>query len=120
MNFVLQNGGAFAIGTAGHCVNSVGESVVLLTVAPGGANPVLVDIGTVIARHKTASVMTSHSYPSDRSSTLGKPDLGVIAGPCGGYYGSGPETVAHHGHGLVIGTGGTPRRSSEIRAVPSG
>jgi hypothetical protein len=32
-----------------------------------------------------------------------------VGGPCGAYSGSGPETVAHYGHGLAIGTGGTPR-----------
>jgi hypothetical protein len=37
------------------------------------------------------------------------PTIAVIAGPCGRYFGSGPETVAHYGHGVVIGTGGTPR-----------
>ena len=47
-NFIFQSGGSYAIGTAGHCVDANGQSVVLLTVAPGGANPVLVDVGTVI------------------------------------------------------------------------
>lgn len=35
--------------------------------------------------------------------------MAVVGGPCGAYYGSGPETVWHYGHGLAIGTGGTPR-----------
>jgi len=34
--------------------------------------------------------------------------IAVVAWPCGAYSGSGPETVCHHGHGLAIGTGGTP------------
>jgi hypothetical protein len=37
------------------------------------------------------------------------PTIAVVGGPCGAYSGSGPETVWHYGHGLVIGTGGTPR-----------
>jgi hypothetical protein len=50
MNFVFRRSGSFAIGTAGHCTRSIGQEVVLLTVAPGGSNPVLVDVGTVLAR----------------------------------------------------------------------
>lgn len=49
MNFVFRKSGAYAIGTAGHCADKVG--VVLLTLAPGGSNPVLVEIGKVIALH---------------------------------------------------------------------
>jgi hypothetical protein len=52
MNFVFGKSGAFAIGTAGHYVDKRGQHVVLLTLAPGTSNPVLVDIGTVIARHE--------------------------------------------------------------------
>jgi hypothetical protein len=110
MNFVFQKSGALAIGTAGHCVDKVGQSVVLLTLAPGGSNPVLVDIGTVIARHDNG-IGDDFALVSIRPTLLSwvSPTIGVIAGPCGAYYGSGPETVAHYGHGLVIGTGGTPR-----------
>jgi hypothetical protein len=110
MNFVFQKSGALAIGTAGHCVDKVGDSVVLLTLAPGGANPVLVDVGTVIARHDNG-VGDDFALVSIRPELYPwvSPTIGVIAGPCGAYYGSGPETVAHYGHGLVIGTGGTPR-----------
>jgi hypothetical protein len=110
MNFVFQKSGALAIGTAGHCVDKIGQSVVLLTLAPGGSNPVLVDIGTVIARHDNG-VGDDFALVSIRPTLLSwvSPTIAVIAGPCGGYYGSGPETVAHYGHGLVIGTGGTPR-----------
>jgi hypothetical protein len=46
MNFVFGSPGSYSIGTAGHCGKS-GEDVVLLTLAPGGANPVLVELGTV-------------------------------------------------------------------------
>jgi hypothetical protein len=110
MNFIFQKSGALAIGTAGHCVDKLGESVILLTLAPGGSNPVLVDVGTVIARHDNgigddfALVSIRPQLYSWVSATTA-----VIAGPCGSYTGSGPETVEHYGHGLAIGTGGTPR-----------
>jgi hypothetical protein len=110
MNFVFQNGGSYAIGTAGHCTDNIGQRVVLLTVAPGGSNPVLVDVGAVIARHDNGigddfALVSVEPVLNEWVS----PTIGVVGGPCGVYSGSGPETVAHYGHGLVIGTGGTPR-----------
>ena len=110
MNFVFRKSGAYAIGTAGHCVDKVGQSVVLLTLAPGGSNPVLVDIGTVIAHHDNG-IGDDFALVSIRSSLYSwvSPTMAVVGGPCGAYYGSGPESVWHYGHGLAIGTGGTPR-----------
>jgi hypothetical protein len=109
MNFVFQKLGQYAIGTAGHCA-SAGEPVVLLTLAPGTANPVLVEIGTVLVSH-------DNGIGDDFALVSIKPELNawvspttaVVGGPCGAYGGSGPETVWHYGHGLGIGTGGTPR-----------
>ena len=110
MNFVFSKGGVLGIGTAGHCTDNKGQHVILLTLAPGTNNPVLVDIGTVVARHDNGIgddfALVSIDpvlYP------WVSPTTAVIGGPCGAYTGSGPETVAHYGHGLVIGTGGTPR-----------
>jgi hypothetical protein len=110
MNFVFQKSGAFAIGTAGHCVERTGEHVILLTLAPGTENPVLVDIGTVITTHDNG-VGDDFALVSIRPALNAwvSGTTALIGGPCGGYYGSGPETVAHYGHGLGIGTGGTPR-----------
>lgn len=115
MNFVFARKGAFAIGTAGHCVDKVDQHVVILTLTPGTKNPVLLDIGKVIARHNNgigddfALVSIRAELNSWVSSTVA-----VIGGPCGQYFGSGPETVAHYGHGLAIGTGGTPRAGVAI------
>jgi len=109
MNFVFSRGSEFAIGTAGHCA-AAGDPVVLLTVAPGGANPVLVDVGNVLVSHNNgvgddfALVSINPVLNSWVSATTA-----VVGGPCGRYTGFGPETVAHYGHGLAIGTGGTPR-----------
>ncbi|MGH2557153.1 MAG: hypothetical protein ACRDHO_15785 [Actinomycetota bacterium] len=110
MNFIFSSGGSLGIGTAGHCVDNVGQHVILLTLAPGGQNPVLVDVGAVVARH-------NNGIGDDFALVSINPVLhpwvdattAVVAGPCGRYTGSGPETVWHYGHGLVIGTGGTPR-----------
>lgn len=111
MNFIFQDGqGRLAIGTAGHCVNRVGESVVLLTLAPGSGTAVLVDIGTVVFR-RDAGIGEDFALVQIRPELYSwvSPTIALIGGPCGTYGGSGPELVFHHGHGLAIGTGGTPR-----------
>lgn len=110
MNFIFQRSGTYAIGTAGHCVDKVGQEVVLLTLAPGGENPVLVEVGEVLKR-RDAGIGNDFALVSIRPELQSQvsPTTAVIGGPCGQYAGSGPETVAHYGHGLAIGTGGTPR-----------
>lgn len=110
MNFIFGKSGVPAIGTAGHCTDRVGQEVVLLTVAPGGSNPVLVEVGQVITR-ANGGVGNDFALVSIRRNLREWvfPTIAVVGGPCGAYYGSGPETVAHYGHGLAIGTGGTPR-----------
>jgi len=110
MNFVFAQQGSWAIGTAGHCVEAVGQEVVLLTLAPGTENPVLVEVGSVLA-FRDEGIGDDFALVSIRPelNEWVSPTAALIAGPCGAYAGSGPETVAHVGHGLVIGTGGTPR-----------
>jgi hypothetical protein len=109
MNFVFGSPGSYSIGTAGHCGNA-GEPVTLLTVAPGGANPVLVDVGT-IQKSVNGGIGNDFALVSIRPELQEwvSPTIAVVAGPCGSYSGSGPEPVFHYGHGLAVGTGGTPR-----------
>jgi hypothetical protein len=109
MNFVFGSPGAYSIGTAGHCGNT-GEAVTLLTVAPGGANPVLVELGTV-QKSVNGGIGNDFALVSIRPELQSwvSPTIAVVAGPCGSYSGSGPESVFHYGHGLAVGTGGTPR-----------
>jgi hypothetical protein len=109
MNFVFGGPGSYRIGTAGHCA-SAGDEVVLLTLAPGGANPVLVEVGTVQSS-VDGGIGNDQAVVSIRPELQSwvSPTIAVVAGPCGSYGGSGPETVWHYGHGLAVGTGGTPR-----------
>lgn len=109
MNFIFAKGGSFAIGTAGHCA-SAGEPVILITIAPGGADPVLVDVGNVLVSHDN-DIGDDFALVSVNPvlNSWVNPTIALVGGPCGAYSGSGPETVAHYGHGLAIGTGGTPR-----------
>lgn len=110
MNFIFQQGSSYAIGTAGHCVSSVGEPVTLLTLAPGTENPVLVNVGSVLT-FRDNGIGDDFGLVSVRPelNTWVDPTTAVVGGPCGQYGGSGPETVWHYGHGVGIGTGGTPR-----------
>jgi hypothetical protein len=109
MNFVFGSPGSYSIGTAGHC-GKIGEDVVLLTLAPGGANPVLVDLGTV-QKSVDGGIGNDFALVSIRPELQSwvSPTIAVVAGPCGSYGGAGPEAVFHYGHGLAVGTGGTPR-----------
>lgn len=110
MNFVFARGSRLGIGTAGHCTDSLRQDVVLLTLAPGGNDPVLVDVGKVVSRHDNGigdDFALVEIYPELYNWVSAT--TAVIGGPCGAFYGSGPETVWHYGHGLAIGTGGTPR-----------
>lgn len=110
MNFIFQQGSSYAIGTAGHCVTSVGEPVTLLTLAPGTENPVLVNVGSVLT-FRDNGIGDDFGLVSVRPELNAwvDPTTAVVGGPCGQYGGSGPETVWHYGHGVGIGTGGTPR-----------
>src|SRR5215210_3972819 len=115
MNFVFGSPGSYSIGTAGHC-GKAGEDVVLLTLAPGGANPVLVDLGTV-QKSVNGGIGNDFELVSIRPELQSwvSPTIAIVAGPCGSYTGSGPEVVFHYGHGLAIGTGGTPRAGLALK-----
>lgn len=109
MNFIFGSGSNLAIGTAGHCTEP-GETVVLLTLAPGAENPVLVEIGRTL-KSVDGGVGNDFALVEIRPELHSwvNPTTALIGGPCGAYGGSGPEAVAHYGHGTGIGTGGTPR-----------
>lgn len=108
MNYIFQKGSTLAIGTAGHCVGS--GKVTLLTLAPGGANPVLVELGRVLLK-RNAGIGKDYALveipPALHSWVF--PTQAVVGGPCGVYTANDPLPVAHYGHGVVVGTGGTPR-----------
>ena len=110
MNFVFARGSRLAIGTAGHCTDSVRQDIVVLTLTPGSAEPVLVNIGQVVARHDNGVGDDFALVEIDpRLYDWVSATTAVVGGPCGEYFGAGPETVWHYGHGLAIGAGGTPR-----------
>lgn len=109
MDFIFQSSGQFGIGSAGHCAET-GEEVILLTLAPGGENPVLVNIGQVVVSHDNDIGDDFGLTEIDpRLSDWVSATTAIVGGPCGSYTGSDPQALLHYGHGLVVGTGGTPR-----------
>jgi hypothetical protein len=92
------------IGTAGHCT-AVGDEVVL-AMAPG----VLVNIGRTV-RSVDDGIGNDFALVEIDPALQGSvnPSMAVIAGPTSTGAPAVGQVVEHVGHGLVIGTGGTPR-----------
>lgn len=109
MNFIFRKSSTIAIGTAGHCIDGK-EPVTLLTLAPTGGNPVLVQLGRVLLK-RDAGIGKDYALvevpPARRDWVF--PTLAGVGGPCGIFSGTAPQPVAHYGHGVGVGTGGTPR-----------
>jgi hypothetical protein len=104
MNFVFGTGTDLYIGTAGHCAK-VGQRVTLIAL-PG----VLMDIGKTVKS-------VNQGIGNDFALVKIDPAMIDLVNPSMSYFG-GPtatgnpkvgDAVVHSGHGLVIGTGGTPR-----------
>jgi hypothetical protein len=104
MNFVFGSAPNYSIGSAGHC-GSVGDEVVII-----GAPGVLMNVGTI-----TRSV--DNGIGDDFSLTQidavwadsVNPSMAYWAGPTGTKSPAVGDPIVHAGHGLGIGTGGTPR-----------
>lgn len=115
-NFVFQSSaGAFHpnqtlfIGTAGHCANQ-GQRVTLVAIGPGTSQPVLVSVGTV---SKSVNGGVGNDFAliqiDTRFNSWVSPAMAYWGGPTGSYTGGATTAVVHAGHGIGIGTGGTPR-----------
>jgi hypothetical protein len=113
MNFVFEDGGDLAIGTAGHCFEhaSGDDPVILLTLHPDSEALVLVELGPVL--YETSDYDIGYDFAlvdiPDHLRSWVDPTIAVVSGPCGTHDGTVPDSVWHYGHGLAIGTGGTPR-----------
>ena len=104
MNFVFGSAPNYYIGSAGHC-GSVGDEVVIV-----GAPGVLMNIGNIV-RSVDNGVGDDFSLtqidPVWASSV--NPSMSYFAGPTGSKSPAFGDPIVHSGHGLGIGTGGTPR-----------
>ena len=111
MNFVFKKRKRLFIGTAGHCTNRVGEKVTLF-VAPDR----LVRVGRVVRRVSRgpkkdfALVRVRRGVRREVS-----PKMAFVGGPTGVFRGRGRRALFHVGHGVGIGTGGTPRAGMSLK-----
>jgi hypothetical protein len=103
-NFVFGSPSDYYIGTAGHCTD-VGDEVTLVA-APG----ILMNIGTTV-RSVDRGVGDDFALIDVRPSMeqYVNPSMTYFGGPTGAGSPQPNDVVEHAGHGLVIGTGGTPR-----------
>lgn len=98
-NFVYSGGGQYYLGTAGHCVDRVGQSVYAQVGTPG--------VGTSIANIGTVSKFRDNGVGDDwaviaiRSGFAVDPKL-PHGGPQGIYTGCTPTPVLHWGHGYGV------------------
>src|SRR3954451_21281461 len=94
-NFVYTNGSQYYIGTAGHCVDKVGQDVYMQVNTPGvGAS--IADIGTV-SKFVNGGVGNDYSVIAIAPGFTVDPKL-PQGGPQGIYTGCGPAVVTHYGH----------------------
>jgi hypothetical protein len=117
-NFVFKKGSQWGLGTAGHC-GPVGRPVSAYVVPPLGSGrlPGLYVIGRIGISHNNGigdDFAMINIFPEFASWM--NPTMPVWGGPNGVYRGSQVGIpVQHFGHGLVVGTGGTPRAGVAIR-----
>jgi ribosomal protein L21E len=98
-NFVYTGGSSYFIGTAGHCVDKVGQSVYMQVNTPG--------VGASIANVGTVSKFVNGGVGNDYSVIAIRPGFTVDpklpqGGPQGIYTGCGPAVVTHWGHGYGV------------------
>jgi hypothetical protein len=99
-----SGGGGLYIGSAGHC-GEVGDEVTIV-----GAPGVLMNIGTVVKSVDNGvgdDFLLVQIDPEWYDET--NPSMAHFGGPTGARAPAIGDPVVHSGHGLAIGTGGTPR-----------
>jgi hypothetical protein len=115
-NFVFVKRGTYGLGTAGHCAakDALGAypDVTAYVVPPvgSGALPGFYHIGTfVLSRNNDIGDDFAMIKIYPQYASWMNPTMPVWGGPTGVYTADTPTVVKHFGHGLVVGTGGTPR-----------
>jgi hypothetical protein len=100
----VRTGSGVYIGTAGHCTE-VGDEVTLIA-APG----VLMNIGRTV-KSIDDGIGNDFALVEVRPEMVEfvNPSMAHVGGPTGARDSVFGDPVVHTGHGLVIGTGGTPR-----------
>jgi hypothetical protein len=104
MNFVYGDSSDYYIGTAGHCTRPDGR--VTIVAAPG----VLLNIGRTVKR-VNGGIGNDFALVDVRPSMEKRvrPSMAIVGGPTGSRSPRFGDPVVHVGHGVGVGTGGTPR-----------
>ena len=113
MNFVFGTPGNYAIGTAGHCTTRNNEEVILVVVGPTSPEILLIHVGNTISTTGDAGPGNDFALVSIFSyfQSWVSPSMAHWGGPTAAYTGGPITPLVHSGHGLAIGTGGTPRNA---------
>ena len=98
-NFVYSGGGQYYIGTAGHCVDKVGQSIYMVVSTPG-VGPSIANVGTV-SKFVNGGVGNDYAVIAINPAFTVDPKL-PQGGPQGIYTGCGPAVVDHYGHGYGV------------------
>ncbi|WP_034271584.1 hypothetical protein [Haloechinothrix halophila] len=112
-NFVFGTDGDYSIGTAGHCAE-VGDEVTIIA-APG----IVMAIGTTVTSVDNGvgdDFALIDIYPEMQQHV--NPSMAHFGGPTGVGDPQFGDLVTHTGHGVVIGTGGTPRAGVVVYRGP--
>src|SRR3954469_9883265 len=98
-NFIYSGGGGYYIGTAGHCVDKVGQDIYMQVSRPGvGAS--IADVGTV-SKFVNGGVGNDYAVIAIKPGFTVDPKL-PQGGPKGIYTSCGPTAVLHYGHGYGV------------------
>jgi len=111
-NFVFVKNGTYGLGTAGHCAGALGNPVTAYVVPPPGSGklPGIYAIGRFsLVRNNGIGDDFAMVTIDPQYNAWVNPTMPVWGGPQGVYRSDLPTVVKHFGHGVVIGTGGTPR-----------
>ncbi|HWL37888.1 MAG TPA: hypothetical protein VNQ77_17010 [Frankiaceae bacterium] len=114
-NFVFKKRSTYGLGTAGHCAakDAIGAypDVTAYVVPPAGQGaPGFYHIGKfVLSRDNGVGEDFAMISIYPQYASWMNPTMPVWGGPTGVYTSTAPTVVKHFGHGLVVGTGGTPR-----------
>ena len=114
-NFVFAKKSTYGLGTAGHCAakDALGAypDVTAYVVPPAGQGaPGFYHVGRfVLSRNNGVGDDFAMIAIYPQYASWVNPTTPVWGGPTDVYASSAPTVVKHFGHGLVVGTGGTPR-----------
>jgi len=101
-NFIFRDASTYYIGTARHCVDGVGDRLIMQV-----DSTTIAEVGTVV-KHTPGGGEPGEDFalvqldPAVVSKWGVNPAIPVVGGPNGVYTGCSPEVVKHYGHGYGV------------------